>query len=281
MHLESAKHLAKLIANYGVRGGSYSVTQRTLTGKFLGNFHHWADERPCEGAFLVGSDAELAFWFVIVDWKRNGSYYLTVFPESRSGPLAEIHECFGELGSETFRWKYIPTKHDGKNPERKEYFEAAFGSTEVSISIPNDSNEVEDFFAEVFLLAVCRLKSDALDLVSPPSREGFPEGKRKERLHQFRERNPEVIRQAKQRALEEHGSLRCACCDFDFEDAYGKLGQGFIEGHHTVPISTLHEEGGETRVEDIALVCSNCHRMLHRRRPWLDIDHLRELVNGD
>jgi len=49
------------------------------------------------------------------------------------------------------------------------------------------------------------------------------------------------------------------------------LGRGFIQAHHTIPVSELRKES-KTKVRDIALVCSNCHRMLHRRRPWLRID---------
>jgi hypothetical protein len=55
--------------------------------------------------------------------------------------------------------------------------------------------------------------------------------------------------------------------------------QGFIECHHLVP---LHELRGlrKTRLEDLALVCSNCHRMLHRQRPCLTVNELRRLRKG-
>lgn len=43
------------------------------------------------------------------------------------------------------------------------------------------------------------------------------------------------------------------------------------------PISEM-AENEETKVEDIVLVCSNCHRMLHRKRPWLTINELKELL---
>jgi 5-methylcytosine-specific restriction protein A len=37
--------------------------------------------------------------------------------------------------------------------------------------------------------------------------------------------------------------------------------------------------GTKTRLIDLALVCANCHRMLHRSRPWPTIAELRtELV---
>lgn len=108
--------------------------------------------------------------------------------------------------------------------------------------------------------------------------EGFPEGKLKLKQHLVRERNPEVIKLVKERFLQLHGKLFCEICGFDFKEHYGSLGEGYIEGHHTKPVSEM-EENEQTRVEDIALVCANCHRMLHRKRPWLPINELRELIN--
>jgi predicted HNH restriction endonuclease len=102
----------------------------------------------------------------------------------------------------------------------------------------------------------------------------------KERLHLTRERNPQIVRQAKALAMQRQGRLQCACCEFEFESVYGRVGVGFIEAHHTKPLSTLHEDGEETQVEDIVLVCSNCHRMLHRRRPWLGVHDLKCLISG-
>nr|WP_285767537.1 HNH endonuclease [Peribacillus sp. SI8-4] len=106
---------------------------------------------------------------------------------------------------------------------------------------------------------------------------GFPEGKKQLKRHIERERNPKVIKLAKQYYKEKYGKVFCEICSFDFYKKYGEIGENFIEGHHTIPVSEL-EEGQITRVEDIALVCSNCHRMLHRRRPWLTIQQLRELL---
>lgn len=105
----------------------------------------------------------------------------------------------------------------------------------------------------------------------------FEEGKRKLRTHLVRERNPKIIKLAKERFKEKHGRLFCEVCDFDFFEKYGELGEDFIEGHHTIPVSDL-EEGQSTKVDDIALVCSNCHKMLHRRRPWLNKSELKKII---
>lgn len=107
----------------------------------------------------------------------------------------------------------------------------------------------------------------------------FSEGAERKafKLHVIRERDPEVIKRAKQNAKKE-GKLCCIACGFDFAKVYGELGDGYIEGHHTKPISKKPKQGEETKVEDIALVCSNCHRMLHRIRPTINVGSLKKLI---
>jgi 5-methylcytosine-specific restriction protein A len=107
--------------------------------------------------------------------------------------------------------------------------------------------------------------------------ETFPEGRILFRLHRRRERNRNLVKRAKLRAKERHGKLFCAACNFDFAAVYGPLGEDFIECHHTLPLSQLQEER-PTRIDEIALVCSNCHRMNHRKRPWLGIHELATLI---
>ncbi|MDP6032209.1 MAG: HNH endonuclease [Alphaproteobacteria bacterium] len=38
------------------------------------------------------------------------------------------------------------------------------------------------------------------------------------------------------------------------------------------------EVGERTKLSDLVLLCSNCHRMVHRKRPWLTVRELRELI---
>jgi 5-methylcytosine-specific restriction protein A len=101
----------------------------------------------------------------------------------------------------------------------------------------------------------------------------FPEGRVLYRLHRHRERNPQLVKRKKDKAV----TLACEVCGFDFYAAFGDLGRGYIECHHTQPNSTYDKER-RTRLCDLVLVCSNCHRMLHRRRPWLSIQELGRLI---
>ena len=105
----------------------------------------------------------------------------------------------------------------------------------------------------------------------------FPEGKVLYRLHRTYERNQRLVRLAKERTMDTAGALMCGVCAFDFAWKYGRIGEGFIECHHTVPVSEVDPTRG-SRLEDLALVCSNCHRILHCRRPWLNLPDLRDLI---
>ncbi|MBJ8107148.1 MULTISPECIES: HNH endonuclease [Bacillus cereus group] len=110
---------------------------------------------------------------------------------------------------------------------------------------------------------------------------GFPEGKKKLRLHIYRERNSKLIRTVKDEfKSKNNGKLFCEICKFDYKEKYGELGEDYIEGHHVIPVSEL-KEGSKTRVEDIILVCANCHRMLHRKRPWLSKEQLKEILQSN
>jgi 5-methylcytosine-specific restriction protein A len=108
--------------------------------------------------------------------------------------------------------------------------------------------------------------------------EEFPEGKLLARLHVCRERNPEAVSAKKKQTLETSGRLACEVCRFDFESRYGQIGSGYAECHHTTPVAELRE-GHQTRLRDLAIVCSNCHRMLHHRRPLYSVSELRREVD--
>jgi hypothetical protein len=109
------------------------------------------------------------------------------------------------------------------------------------------------------------------------SSDGFPEGRIVERMHKSRERNSKVVELAKQNFKHKHGMLYCEVCKFNFNTAYGEVGDDYIEGHHTVWVSDMPVDY-KTKVEEIALLCANCHRMVHRKRPWLTIEKLSELL---
>lgn len=80
------------------------------------------------------------------------------------------------------------------------------------------------------------------------------------REHKRIERNKKLATRAKKI----HGYV-CQACGFDFQKQYGTLGTGFIEAHHLTPLSELKVEKVTLDPRrDFTVLCSNCHRMIHR-----------------
>jgi 5-methylcytosine-specific restriction protein A len=96
------------------------------------------------------------------------------------------------------------------------------------------------------------------------------------RWHKRVERNSRLANAAKK----VHGTT-CQACGFSFADAYGDLGVGYIEAHHLIPVAELAERPREvSSVTDFAVVCANCHRMLHRSAGRvMSISELKSLVD--
>lgn len=104
------------------------------------------------------------------------------------------------------------------------------------------------------------------------------EGKVIYKLHKLRERDSKINKKKKELYLNKHGKLDCEVCGFDFYDVYGEIGKGYIEAHHRIPLADLEGET-KTELKDLALVCSNCHRMLHREIDSINIEVLKSNLN--
>jgi 5-methylcytosine-specific restriction enzyme A len=82
--------------------------------------------------------------------------------------------------------------------------------------------------------------------------------------HRKRERalRDTKIREALKRA---NGRLNCEVpnCSFDFFEVYGKLGFEFAHVHHLKPLGD-RTVPSKTNLKDLAIVCANCHAIIHR-----------------
>ena len=115
------------------------------------------------------------------------------------------------------------------------------------------------------------------DIIGELTSEPFQEGDFKLRTHIVRERNNKVVQEAKRLFMATHGGkLYCEVCGFDFRQKYGKLGEGFIEAHHIIELSKIDGKH-EVKPTDFAMVCSNCHSMLHRGN--VSLMKLKKTVN--
>lgn len=167
-----------------------------------------------------------------------------------------------EIYFEQVRWgryRLVNTKRHNESPE-------LVASEQEILLIKKEPSTKSEFFNN----SARHIVEENDDLI-------FPEGKEVYRLHRERERNSKVTELAKNNRFKKDPLLRCEICGFSFVEKYGELGNNFIEAHHTIPVSQLSLES-MTKEKDIALVCPNCHRMLHRYRPWLCLEELGNII---
>ena len=96
------------------------------------------------------------------------------------------------------------------------------------------------------------------------------------KFHKRIERNASLARKVKK-----FQGYRCKCCDMSFIEKYGEIGKDFIEAHHLVPLSKL--EGKKIGLDirtDFVVLCSNCHRMIHRLKDPSDLEELKNLLKN-
>jgi 5-methylcytosine-specific restriction enzyme A len=112
--------------------------------------------------------------------------------------------------------------------------------------------------------------------------ESVSEGQVTEVAVQRRERSRRLRDIALEHFRAPDGRIVCAACEFDFRQTYGQRGEDYIEIHHQKPIFTYEDEdieqGIREALQNLVPLCSNCHRMVHRRRN--DVWTLQELKHA-
>lgn len=126
--------------------------------------------------------------------------------------------------------------------------------------------------------ALSILMNDHAEQNFNPDDSDYLEGRIKEKMHRVKERNGKLIQDAKDSWYRKYnGNTLCEVCGFSFLEQYGELGRDYIEAHHITPLSDLDGEQ-KTKISDLAPLCANCHRMIHRLNG--SVEALRNLINS-
>ncbi len=76
------------------------------------------------------------------------------------------------------------------------------------------------------------------------------------------------------KAIKYHGTT-CMACGFNFKEFYGDWSDNYIEVHHLIPLNDYKERETDVKL-DLAVLCANCHRMVHKKRNMvLTIEELK------
>lgn len=108
----------------------------------------------------------------------------------------------------------------------------------------------------------------------------FAEGRAVTEAHKRIERNKSIRRKLLTTRLAA-GTLQCDLCACTGEHLDKSVRESIFEAHHTRPISETGEV--KTKLSDMALVCANCHRLIHRlmnlRKGWIGVDAAKKVLS--
>lgn len=139
------------------------------------------------------------------------------------------------------------------------------------IQVYDTKENIEDYYA-VFLKNQ-KVGHNQVALNNKESIRKYIEGTAIQVIQTKYERNP----RARKVCLEHYG-YKCSVCDFDFQKIYGELGTNFIHVHHLTQVSTIGKTYQINPINDLRPVCPNCHAMLHRQNPPLEIQDLKNII---
>jgi 5-methylcytosine-specific restriction protein A len=102
----------------------------------------------------------------------------------------------------------------------------------------------------------------------------YTEGKVKKVFVNIYERD----REARKKCLEHYG-YKCTICGIKLSDIYGVIADNFIEVHHLKELSSIKREYEINPIEDMRVLCPNCHAIVHRKTPALSIEEVKKMIN--
>lgn len=119
----------------------------------------------------------------------------------------------------------------------------------------------------------------AADLAFVQEIDSVVEGQDRLIQHIRRERKRNLILAKRADVLRRTGRLRCEACGFDSRRKYPWIEQDFAEVHHKQPMSGA-DGPRRTAMADLAILCANCHRMIHRTVPMMPVPQFRRAVQA-
>ncbi|MEL7597738.1 MAG: HNH endonuclease, partial [Clostridiaceae bacterium] len=138
-------------------------------------------------------------------------------------------------------------------------------------------NDISTFERKLFVSVFNKIKEEDDELTSVVIEKGDVEGAK---ITYFTTKYERSVKNRLE-AINIHGT-KCRVCGFNFESVYGELGKGFIEVHHIKPLYDLEEEVYINPLTDLVCLCSNCHRMIHRKKDGIfSVKELRELIQSN
>jgi 5-methylcytosine-specific restriction enzyme A len=255
-----------LLGEAGIDVGDWKNYDGNIPSRNPRYCYNWSFEKPNE--FIV-----VCLWFgdIQVDGDTLLHNHNIRLRDGRTGGKGAANwkrrsEAFDEHIQAAYR-AGLPVRVIVLDGKQRDHLEIDQESSEVDFrmldSIPWAISKY-DFDTGDLLLVRGALPTEAVEQDAPEF-VGF-EGDQRRRYVLHRRREASVRKKKLQAAMYENGGiLKCEVprCGFDFKARYGALGEGFAHVHHLTPLANAPTDGCKVALKELAVVCANCHAMIH------------------
>lgn len=222
-------------------------------------------DEKIDGVTVVWTAGPESGGTVVVGWYKDATVYRSLQSIERPNSLQTKN------GVKSYRIKGSWDKAVLLPVEKRELIipravKGGIGQSNVWFADKEESQEIVN-------QVVALINGETPSLPDVDQRKSIEEGNPRLVAHLRRERNAAIVKTKKASVLKATGKLSCEVCGFDFKEFYGDPGEGFCEVHHLQPLSKADGKI-KTELKDLAIICSNCHRIIHRLDPMPSIEKL-------
>lgn len=200
-------------------------------------------------------------------------------PPGRTETFVRLAEhCIAERAQLSLEVNGVPQPPTDSSAWPEKWRRAQIGLTKSPAIVNTEDAEANNaellrwtrrFAGMVFAL----LPLEEQEPAAEPDRHGLPEGA-VIRIEVNRYERSRINRAA---CIELHGAS-CKACGFNFGEAYGPIGDGFIHVHHIVPVSQIGTGYVIDPFTDLVPLCANCHAIAHKQNPPLRVEEISALL---
>jgi hypothetical protein len=254
-------------------GREYKIMHRpSIDDLVLHNYHYAIGERPAE-FYLCGYSRVSKPVKSRIDeppspgpWKDRDTYYRI--------DLDGFTSIEHPLSFRTFVEMYGDTLRDEITYHKTPFFPFTINAGAVRPNQGMYLSIVTEMLYNAFVDALGVELSPLYETEKQSVHRAYSEGTQMKRELSFFVRNPVLARDAKK-----HYDNTCQLCGYRPVDVFGsKFVQVGIECHHLKPFSERNEVSSSSALADVTVLCANCHRLVHSKRPAFTLDQVRQFM---
>ncbi|MDE8069361.1 HNH endonuclease [Erysipelothrix rhusiopathiae] len=219
-------------------------------------------------------DEEPFYNYILNSQTNKNNHYSVKTAENYVGAISELfvmlvirYGLILEYNSRELLWHLLEIKNDTMSIEE---------GYMVGRKTANDFKSMNRLWNGTYSAAIGLFEKYISDSTEsgylPEIKTDYYEGDKKKVSSIIYERNPE----SRKMCLMIKG-LNCSVCNINFREEYGAIGENYIHVHHQRPLHSYKNPKLTNVVEDLFPVCPNCHAMIHKTDPIMDVSDFKKM----